>query len=268
MISATNLRFSYGKVPVLRGVSLEAKTGATLGLIGPNGSGKTTLLRCLYGSHRPKQGTVQIDGQPLASMSQRQIARTAAVVVQENAGDLPLTVTDTILLGRAPHQSSFGRTSEEDIEIATNALKKVGALHLARRTFSNLSGGEKQRVLIAKAIAQNTPHLLMDEPTNHLDIHFQHEVLNLVRQLPQTTIIVMHDLNLAAQYCDYLVLLDEGKVRAEGLPQTVLNPDILEPIYQVRIERTEDSCGGLQLLFRHSSTEKKHFSSKESEVIE
>lgn len=252
MIEATDLHFKYGKSPILRGVSLEAKTGTTLGLIGPNGSGKTTLLRCLYGALRPDLGHVEIDGKALRSMTQKQIARTTAVVVQETAGDLPLTVTDTILLGRAPHQNSFGKTQKEDVELATAALEKVGALHLARRNFAHLSGGEKQRVLIAKAIAQNTDHLLMDEPTNHLDIHFQHEVLNLVHGLSQTTIIVMHDLNLAAQYCDQLVVLDGGQVKAQGSAEEVLQPHILEPVYQVKIERTTDSAGQIQLLFRHS----------------
>src|SRR5699024_2533265 len=177
-----------------------AGPGEVVGLIGPNGSGKTTLLRMLYRALTPTAGIVVLDDQPIGDMPSRALARAVAVVVQDSAGDLPLSVTDTVLLGRTPHLRSWQRESGSDIEIAAEALQRVGATYLAHRDFSELSGGEKQRVLIARALAQQATHLLLDEPTNHLDIHYQHEVLRLIRELGVTTILVLHDLNLAARY--------------------------------------------------------------------
>lgn len=251
MLEVNDLHFSYGKKEVLNGVSMQVPDHEIVGLIGTNGSGKTTLLRCLYAALRPRSGSVTLDGKDIYSLSRRLLAKQIAVVVQENASDMPLTVADSVLLGRSPHLGAFGSPDENDLEIATQALQDVGALELAKRSFGNLSGGEKQRVLIARAIAASCPYLLMDEPTNHLDIHYQHEVLNLVNRLHQTTVIVMHDLNLAAQYCDRLVLLDQGKVRAEGTPPEVLRPEILEPVYGVKIQRIENEQGQIQLLFSH-----------------
>ena len=161
----------------------------------------------------------------------------------------PLTVADTVLLGRAPHLATFQRPSRDDHRIAAAALTRVGVRHLADRVFAGLSGGEKQRVLIARALTQQADHLLLDEPTNHLDIRYQHEVLQLVRRLEVTTVVVLHDLNLAARYCDELVLLDAGRVAAAGTPDAVLRPEVLEPVYGIGVRRvpTDD---GVQLLFR------------------
>lgn len=250
MIEACGLEFGYRATPVVRGVDLRAVPGRVLGLIGPNGSGKTTLLRLLHGSLRPQSGTVRIDGLDVTRASAREVARRVAVVVQEHGGDLPLRVADMVLLGRVPHSSTFTRTDVEDHRIATAALERVGALPLATRGFAGLSGGEKQRVLIARALAQQTPHLLLDEPTNHLDVRYQHEVLQLLRGLPATVVVVLHDLNLAATYCDDLLLLDRGTVAAHGTPREVLVPEVLEPVYGIRVRRVELGDDGVQLAFR------------------
>ncbi len=251
MLKATNLSFSYGQKRVLNEVSLTFNDGEIVGLIGPNGSGKTTLLRCLYGALRPDTGQVEVDGQRLGSLRQMQIAQRIAVVVQEVSRDLPLTVADVVLMGRTPHHRPFQRQTETDWEIATDALVQVGALDLAQRQFSSLSGGEKQRVLIARGLTQQCPYLLLDEPTNHLDIHYQHEVLRLVQQLAPTSVVVLHDLNLAAQYCDRLVLLDRGEMVAYGTPSEVLRPELLELIYLVKMEMVTNRNEDLQLLFTH-----------------
>lgn len=253
MLEAHELHFSYGKKTVLDGVSVELSPGEIVGLIGTNGCGKTTLLRCLYDAHRPDAGEVRVDGRKLTKLSRREIAQDIAVVVQENHSDLPLTVADSVLLGRSAHLGPFGSPSEADLRLATQALRDVGALDLAKRPFGSLSGGEKQRVLIARAIVAECPYLLMDEPTNHLDIHYQHEILGLVSTLKQSAIIVMHDLNLAAQYCDRLILLEKGKVRANGTPSEVLQPCLLEPIYGVKIRRLEEE-GQVQLLFSNPTS--------------
>jgi len=248
MITAEDVSFAYADTLVLDGVGVAAGPGHVIGLIGPNGSGKTTLLRTLYGALSPRAGWISLDDAPVSELGARELARRMAVVVQEGSGELPLTVSETVLLGRTPHLTTFQRHSRDDFRTAAAALSRVGARHLADRVFSGLSGGEKQRVLIARALAQQADHLLLDEPTNHLDIRYQHEVLQLVSQLGVTTILVLHDLNLAARYCHQLVLLDGGRVAAAGTPDDVLHPDVLEPVYRIGVQRigTDD---GVQLLF-------------------
>ncbi len=253
MITAQGVCFDRGARRVLDQVDLSAPHGQVLGLVGPNGSGKTTLLRTLYASLHPSRGSVLIDDESLRSLSARDIARQVSVVVQETPGDLPLLVSDMVLLGRTPHRSTFGRTRGADDAAAAAALAKVGALHLAGQPFDGLSGGERQRVLIARALAQQASHLLLDEPTNHLDVRYQHEVLDLIatfaREAHGTVVVVLHDLNLAATYCDRIMLLQEGRVVADGTPDEVLVPDRLEPVYEVAVRRI-DLDDGFQLAFR------------------
>ncbi|BCJ56927.1 ABC transporter ATP-binding protein [Micromonospora endophytica] len=248
MITATGVSWRYGTNPVIDGVSVTARPGRVLGLIGPNGSGKTTLLRLLYGALRSPTGQVVVDADELASLPSREAARRLAVVVQETGGETALTVAELVLLGRGPHLSTFQRTSRTDHEIAARCLARVGAAHLGERAFAQLSGGERQRVLIARALAQEATHLLLDEPTNHLDIRYQHEILHLVRTLGTCAVVVLHDLNLAARYCDDLVLLGAGGVAAAGTTDEVLDPAVLEPVYGIGIRRL-DLDDGVHLLF-------------------
>lgn len=251
MIVAEEVGYAYGSSVVLTGVGLAAQAGRVIGLIGPNGSGKTTLLRTLYGALEG-EGRIELDGEPLGRLHSREISRRIAVVVQEQATDLPLQVSDMVLLGRLPHRSTFARTTATDERIAADALDLVGATHLAERDFVSLSGGEKQRVLIARALTQEASHLLLDEPTNHLDIRYQHEVLDLVRHLAQhhatAVVVVLHDLNLAARYCDDLVLLERGRVAAAGPADEVLRPEHLAPVYDVDVRRF-DLDGQIHLTF-------------------
>jgi iron complex transport system ATP-binding protein len=247
VIDAEGLAFAYGRERVLDAVGLAARPGRVLGLIGPNGSGKSTLLQLLYGALRGPDGTVRIDGVPLTGLRQRDVARRVAVVVQETGGESSLTVAEMVLLGRVPHLSTFQRTGDADRLAAADALRRVGATHLATRAFAGLSGGERQRVLIARALAQQAEHLLLDEPTNHLDIRYQHDVLSLVRALATggstSVVVVLHDLNLAARYCDDLVLLSEGRVAASGPADDVLHPEVLEPVYGIAVERVDTTAG-------------------------
>ena len=253
MISADGVSFAYGDHRVLDAVTLHAVSGQVLGLVGPNGSGKTTLLRTLYHSLSPQTGTVLLDGTDLGRLRTRDVAREVSVVVQESPSDLPLLVSDMVLLGRVPHRSSFAADREADHQIAAAALDRVGALDLADHPFEGLSGGERQRVLIARALAQQASHLLLDEPTNHLDVRYQHEVLDLVRDLAttggHTVVVVLHDLNLAATYCDRVVLLDQGRVVTSGPAAEVLGPEFLAPVYGVDVQRIAVG-DGFQLIFR------------------
>ncbi len=248
MISATDVSFAYDGALVLAGVGLVAHPSQVVGLIGPNGSGKTTLLRILYAGLTPRAGLVNLDETPVTSLGPQALARRLAVVAQEAPPELPITVADMVLLGRSPHRSSLERYTRDDHRAAAAALRRVGARELADRAFATLSGGEKQRVLIARTLTQEADHLLLDEPTNHLDIRYQHEILELVRALDVTTIVVLHDLNLAARYCDTLILLDRGNVVRSGPTNDVLTADTLEAVYGVAVDCLERN-GCVQLIF-------------------
>ncbi|PZS40154.1 MAG: histidinol phosphatase [Pseudonocardiales bacterium] len=249
MISASDISFAYDGNLVLAGAGLLARPGEMVGLIGPNGSGKTTMLRILYAALRPSAGVVNLDDTPVESLSIGDISGRIGVVAQESPSEIPLTVAEMVLLGRSPHRSAFENYTLQDHRIAASALARVGARHLADRNYGRLSGGEKQRVMIARTLAQQADHLLLDEPTNHLDIRYQHQVLDLVRGLRVTTVVVLHDLNLAARYCDRLVLLDRGKVVSAGRPPDVLTPEVLEPVYGVAVRTlSEPAC--VQLIFQ------------------
>lgn len=254
VLEARGLHHAFGATEVLRGVDMTVAEGEVLGLVGPNGSGKTTALRILHRAVVPDSGEVMLSGRRLAELSGRERAQQIAVMAQELAGEVPLSVADVVLLGRVPHSRAFSSTTADDLRIASEALTRVDALHLARREFGVLSGGEKQRVLIARALAQQPRLLLMDEPTNHLDIGSQHRVLQLVRERGLATIIVLHDLNLAARYCDRVIVLDRGRVRAEGPPAQALSPGLVGALYDVAAETATADDGTPQLLFRARGT--------------
>lgn len=175
-----------------------------IGLVGPNGSGKSSLLRAVYRVLRPDAGRVRVDGADAWSLPVRRLARTLAAVVQETAADFDLTVREVVAMGRTPHKRLLEGETAEDARLIESALESVDAATLAARPFDRLSGGERQRVLIARALAQQPSLLVLDEPTNHLDIRHQLDVLGILRRLPATALAALHDLNLAAYYCDRL----------------------------------------------------------------
>lgn len=245
MITATDVSFAYREADAVHDVNLSSVPDQVLGLIGPNGSGKTTLLRLLSGALSPRRGSVRIDGRDISDLSTAQLI---AVVDQDAEIPLGLTAAELVLLGRTPHLSGFQSYRKIDRDIAVWALERVRALDLARQPLNELSGGERKRVLIARALAQETPYIFLDEPTNHLDIRYQHEVLQLVHELDKTVVVVLHDLNLAARYCDRLALLERGHVVAQGWPDDVLREETVSTVYQVGTERV-DTRSGLNLHF-------------------
>ncbi|MFG3341028.1 ABC transporter ATP-binding protein [Glycomyces sp. NPDC048151] len=249
MIETSGLAVAYGRTAALGGVDLTAADGRVTGLVGPNGSGKSTLLRALLGAVRRAGGKTTVDGDDLAALRPRERAERLAAVAQEEHSEFPLTVWESVLLGRSVHRGGWSSYSADDRDAAREAMRQTGVDHLADRPLAALSGGERQRALIARALAQAAGHLLLDEPTNHLDVRYQHEILALVKRLPLCTIAVLHDLNLAARYCDTLVLLDEGRVAAAGPPSEVLTPETIEPVYRIAVSRI-DIDGVPQLLFR------------------
>ncbi len=241
MIDARGIEARLGTTNVLLGVDLTTRPGQVVGLIGPNGSGKSTLLRCLYGALRPCGGAVLVDGTAIERLSRRTVARAVSVVTQDAASDgIGLSVAEFVLLGRHVHRRDHQAYGHDDRRIARAALARVSIDHLEHRRLDELSGGERQRVMIARCVAQGSPTLLLDEPTNHLDIRHQHEALRLVGSLGLDVIVVLHDLNLAARYCDHLVLLDHGRVVAAGPPMTVLTSEVLEAVYGITVRAVRD----------------------------
>ena len=222
--------------PILQGIELTVGPGERVGVIGPNGSGKSTLLRCLYAWYKPSSGAVLLNDATLSDLTPRQRAQIVAVMTQEAETGLGLTAAEVIELGRLPHGSG-GNSS--DAVIAQLDLKT-----LARRPFTTLSGGEKQRVLFARALMQSPRLLILDEPTNHLDIRHQLEILDLTRRLEISVVAALHDLNLAASWCDRLCLLECGRVRALGTPEEVLDPALIGEVYGVGVDRDRDPRTG------------------------
>ena len=230
--------FNYTSVPVLDGVSFEARGGEVIGIIGHNGCGKTTLLKCINLALHPGSGTVRIDGKDTLSMTRKDIAKEVGVVSQNTVITFPFTVLDMVLMGRFPSLERFANESKDDLKIAMEAMESTSVTYLAARPIDEISGGERQRVIIARALAQQPRALLLDEPTLHLDINHQFELMELIRSLAKDkgllVIIVSHDLNLAARYCDKLIALDEGKIAAAGKVGDVLTTENLAKVFNIQ----------------------------------
>ncbi|GII89259.1 ABC transporter ATP-binding protein [Sphaerisporangium siamense] len=223
---------------LVRAVSLDVAAGEVVGLVGPNGAGKSTLLRTFYRALRPTSGHVLLDGDDVWRMPGKRLARRLAAVLQETAGDFALTVYDMVAMGRTPHKRAFDGDDAGDRAIIMGALERLGLAGLAYAPFDRLSGGEKQRVLIARALAQRCGTMVLDEPTNHLDLRHQLDALDLVRELGVTAVVALHDLNLAAAFCDRLCVLNDGAVVALGTPRDVVTPALLAEVYRVQADVT------------------------------
>ena len=229
-----DLSWAVEDTRILVDVALSCAPGSFVGLVGPNGSGKSSLLRCIYRVIRPDLGAVSVDGRDVWDLAPRDLARKLGVVLQERPTDTAFTVREIVLMGRGPHKKLLERDTSEDHLVVASALRRLGIEPLSERSFDTLSGGEKQRVLIARALAQAPRLLVLDEPTTHLDIGHQLQVLRLIRALGVTTIAALHDLNLAAAYCDQLVVLKRGSIEAHGNPVDVLTPVLIEDVYGVK----------------------------------
>ena len=239
MLVIENLVVGYATNTVLRDISLEVDDGEFLGLIGPNGSGKTTLLRAISGVLRPQEGRLLLQHASMQEFSRRQLAQIIAFLPQDLTLDFAFTVREVAFMGRHPHLSRIGYETRRDQEIVERVMKLTNVTHLADRMITEISGGERQRVLITMCLAQEPKLLILDEPTNHLDIAHQLHFLDLIRKLNRvmgmTVISVFQDLNLAAEYCDRLALLDRGRMEAIGTPEQVLTADMIEQVFGVRV---------------------------------
>ncbi|TBV02073.1 ABC transporter ATP-binding protein [Phytopseudomonas dryadis] len=247
VLHCENLGWSVKGRAIVDGVDLRLQQGETLGLIGPNGSGKSTLLKLLSGIRVPGSGQLWLQGRPLASLSRREVARQLAFVEQQADTADAVSVRDAVELGRTPWLSALQPWSAEDERIVAQALADVDMAEMAERAWSTLSGGERQRVHIARALAQRPQVLLLDEPTNHLDIQHQLAILSLVRALPVTSLIALHDLNQALQ-CDRLGVMRHGRLVALGTPAEVLTTECLRDTFGVRARYLVDPEDGDRVL--------------------
>ena len=246
--SLNGLSFGYrspmgkSQEAVLTDLSCSVESGKIIGVIGPNGAGKSTLLKLLTRVLRHQDGTIDLFGKDLLAFSQREIARTVAFVPQETQQSFPFSLAQMVLMGRFPHHGGWGGWHWEnstDLAVAYRAMVDLDVAHLGARLITDVSGGERQRAIIARAITQEPKVLLLDEPTAFLDLHHQLEIFRVLRQLNRerglTVIMVSHDLNLASQYCDTLILLDKGRIVKVGPPEEVIQPEILMAVYRCQI---------------------------------
>jgi iron complex transport system ATP-binding protein len=240
MLKIQNLTVDYGPRRILHDVSFDVQSGEVLALIGPNGGGKSTLIRAVSGVIPIASGYVRTNGDDFASLSTLQRARYVATVPQAVSLPPAYTVWETVLFGRTPYLGFLGQPSNKDEEIARQALARVSALPFAERRVGELSGGEQQRVLLARALCQSTPILLLDEPTAHLDLQYQVSLLGLVHELAHkdnlAVLIALHDLNLAAHYADRIALMVAGQIKAEGKVEQVLRPELIEEAYCLPVQ--------------------------------
>lgn len=249
-IGTDRVKWTSGGKIIVDEVTLNVQTGQTLGLIGPNGSGKSSLIRLLAGLRAPTGGTVMLDDSPIARFGRRELARQVSVVEQHPSTDASVTVLDVVRLGRTPYRSAFSAWTEEDEQIVEEALAHVGLENRRDQLWHTLSGGERQRVQLARALAQSPSILILDEPTNHLDIQHQIEILKLVSKLSITTVVAIHDLNLAARFCNVIAVLEEGRLIACGSPQQVLTQNLIERVFKVEAHvSTSQHHGHLHIQF-------------------
>jgi iron complex transport system ATP-binding protein len=239
-ISTHDVGFAINNTVIVNGVSLAIERGKTLGLLGPNGSGKSSLLRLICRLRKVASGVIRLGDQSIADLSRSDLARRVALVEQQATTDTQLTVMDVARLGRTPHRGLLSVSSAGDDAIVLEALARVGMTERAAQLWHTLSGGERQRVHIARALAQTPSELLLDEPTNHLDIRHQLEILSLVSKLDITCVVALHDLNLAAMFCDRLAVLNKGKLVAIGTPEEVLTERLISEVFEVdaHVERS------------------------------
>ena len=243
-VKCQDIHYSIGEKKILNGVSLEVEGGQFQTILGPNGSGKSTLLKTIYRQLKPDSGQIFLDGKSLDQVSLKETAKEMAVVTQFNTLQFDCTVEEIVMLGRTPHLSFLQKESERDHVLVQDALDKVGMSEKKARYYSSLSGGEKQRVILARALAQEPKLLLLDEPTNHL------EMLALVKELGINVLAVLHDIQLACRFSDYIYLMKGGEIVAQGVPRDAVTPQSLQAVYDVhsRITWTDDQQAMIQYL--------------------
>ena len=238
------LSFGYDKENVIEDIRLDVPVGSFIGIVGPNGSCKSTILNCVYGGLNPAKGDILLDGVSTKQLKPKERASILAVVGQENSVPFNFTVREIVAMGRTPHKKLFESDTEEDHRIVEEAMEQVGITGLAEREYSSLSGGEKQRVLIARALAQKTDFLILDEPTNHLDINYQLQIFRILKKTGLTVLSAIHDLNLAALFCDEIYVLDGKSIKTHGAPKEILTESLIKDVFHVDCAVDDDPRTG------------------------
>ncbi len=249
-IETKDVVVTLSKKEIVKKVSLQVKNNEFVGLLGPNGSGKTTLLKSIYRVLKPSAGYIYMDDTDISQISIKETAKRMGVVSQFNNLAFDFTVEEMVLMGRAPHKKAFSQDTEEDYRIARQALEKVNMTDFKDRSFMTLSGGEKQRIILARALAQEVDMLVLDEPTNHLDIKYQIQIMDVVKSLGVGVLAALHDLNLTLMYCNYVYVLKDGKIIAHGPTEEVITEKLIRDVYEVdcSVERHPKS-GKLHVTF-------------------
>ncbi|WP_332649839.1 ABC transporter ATP-binding protein [Lysinibacillus sp. 54212] len=233
MLEAKQISFSVVEKQILHDLSFSIEQGQFVGIVGPNGSGKSTMLKVLYRYLKQSSGLVTLFEKDILKISPRDFAKEIAVVSQETPVLFDFTVKDLVMMGRTPYKKWLSSDNQEDYRIVEESLRLANVDHLATRTFSHLSGGEKKRVMLARALAQKANILILDEPTNHLDIAHQYQLMDLVKDLPITIISALHDLNLAASYCDEIIVMKEGRIYAYDKPEKIFTKQTLQDVFGI-----------------------------------
>lgn len=233
LLTAEQLSWCTDGNLILDDISFSIEQGSFTGILGPNGAGKSSLLRCLYRFVKPDQGVVSFEQDDIWQLNANDYAKNVAVVLQETPSHFNLTVHDVVALGLIPHKGIFARANNSDDEKIAQAIEQVGLSHKEQKNFEHLSGGEKQRALIARAIVQSPRLLIMDEPTSHLDVRYQIQIMELAKSLGITVIASFHDLNLASAMCDNLLVLKQGELVCQGTPKAVLTKEMLSDVFGV-----------------------------------
>jgi iron complex transport system ATP-binding protein len=270
LITISQLCWQIQNKAILKNINFNVRKGEVIGIIGPNGAGKTSLLRCLTNqanilNSSQITGNILLKNRTITQFSAKEIAQHFAVVMQKNDSIFALSVQDVMKMGLLPHKTLFSLDSDHDKAQINLALKKVGLDHVLHNHFNQLSGGEQQRVLIARALVQASQILILDEPTNHLDVYYQHQVLQLVNKLNITVIMTVHDLNLASLYCQRLLLLNQGQLICDGSPEEVLAPEQLSQVFGLPCQQSIDAItGAIQVSFYLNGTNEQNSHVSES----
>ena len=244
-IKTEDIKVKIGKKDILKGINIDVKDKEFVGIIGPNGSGKSTFLKCLYRNLKQTSGVIKLDETDLSNISVKESAKKIAVVAQHNYYEFDFSVLDIVLMGRSPHKRIMERDSKNDYEIVEDVLRKVDMIEYKDRNFNTLSGGEQQRIILARALAQETNCLILDEPTNHLDIKYQLQLMNILKSLEIEVIAAIHDLNIALMYCDKIYVLKDGSIVAYGKPKDILTSELIKEVYEVDSVVNKDNKGNI-----------------------
>ena len=245
-LETKGITYSIDGKLIIDGIDISVKEGEFVGIVGPNGCGKSTLLKNIYKVYTPDSGAAYIDGEEIFKMSNKKTAKKMSVMQQENLVDFDMTVYDMAMLGRFAHQKMFS----EDREIVLEYLKEVGLEGYEKRHFLSLSGGEKQRTLLARALSQKAPLIILDEPTNHLDIGYQYQIMNILKRQKLTTLCCVHDLNVAATYCDRIILMKKREVFKIGTPREMLTSENIKELFHIDTQIVEnEKTGSINIIF-------------------